>query len=574
MITHGNLGHNLTIITNELKAKDDTIVCSWLPLYHDMGLIGSYLGCLYCGGSGYYLSPLTFLQRPMIWMEAVSKYQATHLQAPNFSFKLVARKFDASQYNKDNLKLSSVRHVINAAEPVDEDSMETFYKRFCVYGFSRVIYPTYGLAEHTVFVCSGGTQRLSVNKHELEVNGKVVLLQNDTNDDTVSRMIGCGYPKRQNVDVRIVETETCKELDNDVVGEIWVNSDSKAAGYFNKEKETKEDFHAKLSSDSAGSEYLRTGDLGFLHDGELFICGRLKDLIIVGGRNYYPQDIEATAESVGNDLVRLGCSAAFTIDPTHQGGEEVALVMELKEVPPSQTEIDKVGLQLANSIKAAINTEHSLGIAQIIFLKPRTVPKTSSGKIARAWCRKGFLAGTLTILYTKSFKKVASMEIEGGRPAANNDAAQAATGGGGPLSSSQGPLTPAKIEELRALDKKTIVGKLVADVNRMGGSLDPSSGVTNDSAIVTFLDSLTISQFKGLLESNYATKLSDGYLFRETTSLNKLAEVVKLGYAPDDDLEGNGEGRVPEGVGSQGGKAEGIAGMLGCPPGVVCCVIS
>lgn len=572
MITHGNLGHNLTIITNELKAKDDTIVCSWLPLYHDMGLIGSYLGCLYCGGSGYYLSPLTFLQRPMIWMEAVSKYQATHLQAPNFSFKLVARKFDASQYTKDNLQLSSVRHVINAAEPVDEDSIETFYKSFCAFGFPRVIYPTYGLAEHTVFVCSGGTQRLSVNKHELEVNGKVVPLPNDTNGDTVSRMIGCGYPKRQDVDVRIVETETCKALGNDTVGEIWVHSDSKAAGYFNKEKETKEDFHARLSSDSTGSEYLRTGDLGFLHDDELFICGRLKDLIIVGGRNYYPQDIEATAESAGNDLVRLGCSAAFTIDPTHQGGEEVALVMELKEVPPSQTEIDKVGQQLANSIKAAINTEHSLGIAQIIFLKPRTVPKTSSGKIARAWCRKGFLAGTLTILYTKSFKKVASMEIEGGRPAANNNAAHAA--GGGPSSSSQGPLTPAKIEELRALDKKAIVGKLVVDVNRMGGSLDPSSGVTYDSAIVTFLDSLTISQFKGLLESNYATKLSDEYLFRETTSLNKLAEVVKLGYAPDDDLEGNGEGRVPEGVGSQGGKAEGIAGMLGCPPGVVCCVIS
>jgi len=518
MITHGNLGHNLTIITNELQAKDDTIVCSWLPLYHDMGLIGSFMGCLYCGGSGYYLSPLTFLQRPMIWLESVSKYQATHLQAPNFAFKLVARKFDESQYTKDSLRLSSVRHVINAAEPVDEDSIESFYKSFSKFGFAHVIYPTYGLAEHTVFVCSGGSQRLSVNKHELEVNGKVVIQDRPDNvDESSTRMVGCGYPKRQNVDVQIVETESRKPLDEGSVGEIWIHSKSKAAGYFNKDKETKEDFHAKLADSSdASKEYLRTGDLGFMYRDELFICGRLKDLIIVGGRNYYPQDIEATAEAAGNDQIRLGCSAAFTIDPTHQGGEEVALVMELKEVPSSQQEIDRISVQLANSIKGAINTEHSLGIAQIVFLKPRTVPKTSSGKIARAWCRKGFLAGTLNVVFSKSFKKMTSMEIDGTSAAPLGSEAMSGVVPGG-ASASQGPITPDKIEELRAMSKKEIIKKLIADVNRMGGSVDPDSGVNNDSAIVTFLDSMTISQFKGLLESHYATKLSDDYLFRETT---------------------------------------------------------
>lgn len=508
------------------------------------------------------MSPLTFLQRPMMWMEAVSNHRATHLQAPNFAFKLVARKFDASQYTKETLQLSSVRHVINAAEPVDEDSMETFYKSFSPFGFPRVIFPTYGLAEHTVFVCSGGTQRLFVDKKELEVNGKVVIRQNTKAiqaDDSVTRMIGCGYPQRQNVDVRIVETESCKLLEEDTVGEIWVDSPSKAAGYFNKEKESREDFHGTIADGAAnGSEYLRTGDLGFFHNEELFICGRLKDLIIVGGRNYYPQDIEATAEAAGNDMVRLGCSAAFTIDTTAEGGEEVALVMELKEVPSSQSEIDNTCSQLAGAIKGAINSEHSLSIAQIVFLKPRTVPKTSSGKIARAWCRKGFLAGTLSVVFTKAFKKIGALEMEGPSQAA---------GEGRP--GRQGPLTQEKIEELRAMDAKDIVAKLVVDLNRMGGSLDPSAGVNNDTPIVTFLDSLTISQFKGLLESHYATKLSDEYLFRETTTLNKLAEVVKLGYAPDDD----GTGQMPEGVGAQG-KADGIAGMLGCPPGVVCCVIS
>lgn len=569
MITHGNLGDNLDKITNELKAKDDTVVVSWLPQYHDMGLIGSYLGCLYCGGSGYYLSPLTFLQRPMVWIEAVSKHRATHLQAPNFAFKLVARKFDASQYTKDSLELSSVRHVINAAEPVDEDSMETFYKSFSPFGFPRVIFPTYGLAEHTVFVCSGGTQRLWVDKQELEVNGKVSIRpdNNSNGDDTVTRMIGCGYPKRQNVDVRIVETETRKLLEEDKVGEIWVNSNSKAAGYYNKERDSKHDFHAAPADGAGnGSEYLRTGDLGFLHQEELFICGRLKDLIIVGGRNYYPQDIESTAEAIGGDRIRLGCSAAFTIDSTKEGGEEVALVMEFKEAPSSKAEIESLGNELANSIKAAINAEHSLSITHIVFLKPRTVPKTSSGKIARAWCRKGFLAGTLNVLHSKAFKQLGAMEIDGNG---------ASAGGGGPSNGAgqrqQGPLTQEKIDELRAMNKKDIVAQLVVDVNRMGGSLDPNSGINNDSPIVTFLDSLTISQFKGLLESNYATKLSDEYLFRETTTLNKLAEVVKLGYAPDDDPDSNA-GAMPEGVGTQG-KAKGIAGMLGCPPGVVFCVI-
>jgi acyl-CoA synthetase (AMP-forming)/AMP-acid ligase II len=566
MITHGNLAHNLTIITNELKAKEDTIVVSWLPQYHDMGLIGSYLGLLYCGGSGYYLSPLTFLQRPMVWMEAISNHQATHLQAPNFAFKLVARKFDASLYSKASLKLGSVRHVINAAEPVDEDGIEMFYKTFSPFGFPQVIYPTYGLAEHTVFVCSGGTQRLTVDKHQLELNKKVVLKEGVPNvqDDTLSRMIGCGYPKRQGVDVRIVDSETRKLLGEDLVGEIWVNSDSKAAGYFDKEEESQADFRATLADCDGSSEYLRTGDLGFLHEEELFICGRIKDLIIIGGRNYYPQDIEATAEAAGNDMLRLGCSAAFTIDPTHQGGEEVALVLELKEVPSSKTAIEEVGNKLANSIKAAINTEHSLSIAHIVFLKPRTVPKTSSGKIARAWCRKGFRAGTLTVVYSKTFNKMASMEIEGH--------GEAMVGTADAPGAQRTALTQDKIDQLRAMDRNDIIAKLVADINKMGGSLDPSSGVSNNSPIATFLDSMTISQFKGFLESNYATKLSDEYLFRETTTLIKLAEVIKLGYAPDDDLEGNGEGRVPHSVGTQG-KAKGIAGMLGCPPGVVLCVI-
>jgi acyl-CoA synthetase (AMP-forming)/AMP-acid ligase II len=581
MITHGNLAHNLTIITAELEAVEDTVVVSWLPQYHDMGLIGSYLGVLYCGGSGYYMSPLSFLQRPMLWMEAVSKHKGTHLQAPNFAFKLTARKFLASDYVNRPLDLSSVRHIINAAEPVDREGMEVFYEAFSPFGLpANVIYPTYGLAEHTVFVCSGGKQKISVNKEQLEAKGVVSVVaesDSDTNSNSsgVTNLVGCGFPHKQKVDVRIVDRESCTELPKEKVGEIWVRSPSKAGGYFGKEAETREDFGATLAGDENKNNYLRTGDLGFLYKDELFICGRLKDLIIVAGRNYYPQDIEATAESTSPDQLRPGCSAAFTVDVVSRGGggEEVALVMELRDVPNNSSKIRELCDSLADTIRAAINQEHSLGLSQIVFLQTKTVPKTSSGKIARAWCRKGFLAGTLKVVYKKSFatknggSSISSFEIEGN--------SQAAGGSSIPAFSSNAPLTKEKIAELRAMDKTELTNKLRMDVARMGQI--PPDSIDNDTALVTILDSLSISQFAGRLESAYAVKLSDEYLFREGVTLTKLAEVTKLGYAPDDvgrEASNNNGGPSSSSSSPQGGNAEGLAGALGCPPGVkVCCVI-
>ena len=575
MITHGNLAHNLTIITSELKAGKDTVVVSWLPQYHDMGLIGAYMGVLYCGGSGYYMSPLSFLQRPMLWMEAVSKHKGTHLQAPNFAFKLTARKFRASDYVNRPLDLSSVRHIINAAEPVDREGMEVFYEAFTPFRLPpNVIYPTYGLAEHTVFVCSGGKQNISVDKEQLEAKGVVsVVAENDnsnsnSNSGGVTNLVGCGFPHKQKVDVRIVDRETCTEVPNERVGEIWVRSPSKAGGYFGKEDATREDFGATLAGDENNHTYLRTGDLGFFYKDELFICGRLKDLIIVAGRNYYPQDIEATAESTSPDQLRPGCSAAFTIDVVSHGGREaVALVMELRDVPSSSAKIRELCDSLAYTIRAAITQEHSLGLSQIVFLQTKTVPKTSSGKIARVWCRKGFLAGTLKVVYKLHFATgISSFEIEGGSQANGGNSSL-------PAFSSNAPLTKQKIAELRAMDKTELTNNLRMDVARIGQI--PPDSIDNDTALVTILDSLSISQFAGRLESAYAVKLSDEYLFREGVTLTKLAEVAKLGYAPDD-VGNNGDAHGPSSSSSspQGGNAGGLAGALGCPPGVkVCCII-
>lgn len=535
MITHGNLAHNLTIITNELNATDDTVVVSWLPQYHDMGLIGSYLGVLYCGGSGYYLSPLSFLQRPGMWVEAISKYKATHLQAPNFAFSLTARKFNGSK--QSDIDLSSVRHVINAAEPVTEDAINAFTDTFSKYGFKEAtMFPTYGLAEHTVFVCSSGRQRLSVDKEQLEAYGKVVLSENGAQDN-VSRLIGCGYPKNQNVTIRIVNNETLEELPDMTVGEVWVDSNSKAAGYYLKPEESEKDFKAKINGEDS-TEYLRTGDLGFLYQDELFICGRLKDLIIVGGRNYYPQDLEATAEGVDSNL-RPGCSAAFTVNPSGET-EEVAMVLELREVV-KEDECEN----LAERIRSAINQEHSLSLSEIVLIKPKSISKTTSGKIARAWCRKAFLGNTLQVVYRKEFvKNISSMEIETPSPAR--------------------ALSPEEIAEIRAMDKKEILAMLKSEISKMGVTPD----VPTDVPVATLLDSISVSQLKGQLEARYAVKLSDEYLFREGCTLNKLAEIVRLGYAPDD-----GEDVGGDVVAAVGGDNEGCAQKLGCPPGVYCVIL-
>eukprot|EP00551_Chaetoceros_affinis_P009322 CAMPEP_0203663112 /NCGR_PEP_ID=MMETSP0090-20130426/827_1 /ASSEMBLY_ACC=CAM_ASM_001088 /TAXON_ID=426623 /ORGANISM="Chaetoceros affinis, Strain CCMP159" /LENGTH=772 /DNA_ID=CAMNT_0050525981 /DNA_START=142 /DNA_END=2460 /DNA_ORIENTATION=- len=571
MISHNNLADNLTKITNELKANDQTIVASWLPQYHDMGLIGSYLGILYCGGSGFYMSPLTFLQRPVMWIEAISRFHATHIQAPNFAFKLTSRKFNASKYSKASLDLSSLKHIINAAEPVTEESINAFNKAFVPFGLKKeVMFPTYGLAEHTVFVCSGGKQKLSVSKRALEVDGVVIEVDKNGSENTpsiddsaVSRMIGCGYPSEQNVDVKIVSTETLEMLGEDKVGEIWILSDSKAQGYYKKPEISKSEFYAEIGGGTGGSDpskgYLRTGDLGFMHNNELFVCGRLKDLIIIGGRNYYPQDIEATVESA-NPMIRPGCSAAFTIDPISGGDERVAVVLELRETPPAEDR-ETICDKMVDVLRGKITQEHSLSVSNIVLLVPKTVPKTSSGKISRARCRKGFLENSLKVIYAKAYQtQQSSMEVE--------QFQSSAVGADGPPQIQTKKVDP---ESIRSMSKKQIEKKLLKDIGKHVPI--PASSLSKKDPLSTMMDSLTLSQFKGLLEHDYATTISDGYLFRPGTNIEKLVEVIKLGYAPDDgDDPPEGDASAPVHNANMG-KARGIGGALGCPPGVCECVV-
>jgi acyl-CoA synthetase (AMP-forming)/AMP-acid ligase II len=568
-LTHANLSHNLYVITDELNASKTTKVVSWLPQYHDMGLIGALLGVLYCGGSGYYMSPIAFLQRPMAWMEAVSEYRATHLQAPNFAFGLTARKFEPDGYynglggettNKDGKKvkpldLSCLQHVINGAEPVTVNSIKAYEKAFKPFGLRTepsVIFPTYGLAEHTVFVCSGGQGKLQVKKKDLEQEGKAVIIDDGAVSDTVT-LVGCGFPQNQNIDVRIVEPVSRRLLPDDRVGEIWVNSPSKALKYYGKDaKETEEEFHAIIENMKEASikfgGFLRTGDLGFMHKEQLYVCGRIKDLIIVAGRNHYPQDLEATAESIVSEYVRPGCSAAFSIGSKSgdRGDyEQVVMAMELKGPVPKGDTLTSICESIANKVRSEIFKEHALALESIVLVKPRTIPKTTSGKIQRSKTCAAFINKSLQQLYRRDFDG-SEIGLYGDELPSQKDLAKKTKG-------TQSPITKTP-EEIRKLEYKEIKEMLMNSISQIAQV--SKNDIKENVALSTFMDSVSLAQFKGLLETSYGVKaFSDEYLFRDTTTVKKLVNVVKAGAAQDD---GDGTGVSTKAVGSGG------PGCCGC----------
>jgi acyl-CoA synthetase (AMP-forming)/AMP-acid ligase II/acyl carrier protein len=438
MISHSNLDHNIKLIHTGLAAGKDTVVVSWLPQYHDMGLIGSYLACICCGGSGYYMSPITFIRNPPLWIKCISKYRGTHMQAPDFAYSLTAKKFLAlnrnsandenKKYLTDDIDLSCVQHMINAAEPVQRKSIIAFETVFASYGLPRGrIYPTYGLAEHTVYVCSNGKTDVRISASKME-KGLVepISRENETGlgslDNNTLTFPGCGkLVDSSDVQVEIVVTNgdgTRSVVTNTnpaQVGEIWIRSPSVALGYWGMNESTPENsnFCGTLPETGNNNEsnrsgeapqyYLRTGDLGFIHDGELMVCGRQKDLIVIRGKNHYPQDIERTAESVNASVssnitgtyLRPGCTAAFHI--TAHGKEGFGIVAEITD--DIWSEIKNVSSASSNTtlsgilsdIRKEIINSHGITPSFMALLKPRCIIKTTSGKIARSKVRAGAL---------------------------------------------------------------------------------------------------------------------------------------------------------------------------------------
>jgi thioester reductase-like protein len=397
MVTHENILNTYPLVIDHPAP----VVVSWLPQYHDMGLIGCYLYPALQGGTTYGFAPTDFIQRPVLWFDAITTYRATATAAPNFAYDYCLRAGRISKESLDGCDLSSLRVLMVAAEPVKPDTYTRFLEAFQPFGLkSDNFYTAYGLAENTLAVSLGGRNIASVNKHALAM-GKARMTTEVSEIDAATQIVSCGTPL-PGLDVKIVDPERHVALKPGRIGEIWIAGSGKCVGYWNNPELTLKQFHARLVDDNPYDDgYLRTGDMGFFHDGELFVCGRIKDMIILRGQNYYPQDIENVVEKA-SALIRTHCVAAFQI---HEDSEPaLAIVAEAKN-PNALPEARKI----ATAVRNFLNVE----VALISFIAPRAIPRTSSGKIMRHRTKQMWLEGQFTVLTEFSREKDAGASGSG-----------------------------------------------------------------------------------------------------------------------------------------------------------------
>jgi acyl-CoA synthetase (AMP-forming)/AMP-acid ligase II/acyl carrier protein len=401
MLSHGNLLHNAAVTYQLMEHSPSSKFVSWLPVYHDMGLIGGILQPLYGGFGCILMSPASFLQRPLRWLQAISHYKGTTSGAPNFAYDQCIQRI--TQQQKETLDLSSWSVAFNGAEPVRQEILERFAASFAECGFRpEAFYPCYGMAEATLMV-SGGiktalAQVITVDKSALSQN-KIVSATAQSKD--IQTFVSCGQtiPQQQIVIVNPEKGDCCSP---DEVGEIWVSGPSVGQGYWNRPLETEQTFHAYLK-DTGKRQFLRTGDLGFLHNGELFITGRVKDLIIIRGRNLYPQDIELTVECSHLSL-RSGSGAAFSVEIEKE--ERLVVVQELEfRAKPNLEEV-------IAAIRQAIAEVYDVQVYAVVLIKPASIPKTSSGKIQRRATKANFLANKLQVISQSILDSVNDLENE------------------------------------------------------------------------------------------------------------------------------------------------------------------
>src|SRR5689334_16209491 len=385
MVSHANILDNEWMIQNAFDTKPGSVIVGWLPLFHDMGLIGNVLQPLYAGVPCILMSPVAFLQRPLRWLQAISRYRATTSGGPNFAYELCLRKIRPE--DRHGLDLSSWKVAFNGAEPVRLETMNRFAAEFAECGFRReAFFPCYGLAEATLLV-SGGLDANGLAAAQCGAEGS------GNNGAKISRqaekaLVGCGYPPVEQT-VRIVSPDSLQLCSAKDVGEIWVKGPSVAQGYWRSTKESEETFNARIPGTDEGP-FLRTGDLGFLSAGQLFITGRLKDLLIIRGQNYYPQDIELTVEQ-SDPCLQPGCGAAFSLEVE---GEERLVVVQEAAARKSNDEIEAI----VKLISRNIVVNHELQPFAVVLIQKGTIPKTSSGKIRRHACKAAFLNNELNVL--------------------------------------------------------------------------------------------------------------------------------------------------------------------------------
>lgn len=385
MVTHDNLMSNQRMIQTAMGHSEGLVEASWLPVYHDMGLIGNLMQPLFLGGRCVFMSPAAFLQKPVRWLEAITRFRADGSGAPNFAYKLCVRSVTEEQ--KAKLDLSSLKVLYSGSEPIDAKILDEFAETFRETGLRReALYPCYGMAETTLLatgaISGNGPVYETVDANALALN---VALPRDPDSQNTRVVVGCGRTVAGQ-ELRIVDPEnTAAPLEDGRIGEIWIRGAHVAAGYWGKPELTKETFSARLGDDGP---FLRTGDLGYMRRGELFVTGRIKDLIIVRGRNHYPQDIESTIER-SHQALALSGSAAFSVE--EEGEERLVIVSEIQRSMLRSVNPDDVFA----SVRQAVFEQHDLSVHAIVLIRPATLPRTSSGKVQRRACRAAYLANEL-----------------------------------------------------------------------------------------------------------------------------------------------------------------------------------
>lgn len=388
MIDHSNLLANNRMIRNAFNWPENNVCVSWLPMFHDMGLLGNMLQIIYTGAKCIFMPPEAFLMKPLRWLQAIEKYQAITSGGPNFAYDLCLRRISDAQLSKLNLDSWKIAYV--GAEPVRAATMRKFEERFAPSRLKKsTLYPCYGMAEACLFISGNKSGSGAIREYfnTVALSNGIATLTHETNDSHSRTLVSCGHGWL-GLEIKIVDPSTCSLLPNSRVGEIWVSGDNIVQGYWNNPEATENTFNATIQGNPK-QRYLRTGDLGFIHKGSLYISGRLKDLIIVAGRNHHPVDIEHTTEQC-HEVIRPGGTAVFSVDMEDR--ENLIVATELERTARN---IDIQAIE--KTIRSAISIEHDLMVHDIVFLKPATCPKTSSGKVMRHACKLAWQQHKLTL---------------------------------------------------------------------------------------------------------------------------------------------------------------------------------
>ena len=387
-VSHANLLANLEMIRLSLGTTKQSTYVNWVPLYHDMGLILNALEAFYVGATCVLMAPNAFMQRPLNWLRAIHHYGAEVGCSPNFGFDLCVSRYRADQMH--DVDLSSWKIALNGAEPVHAETITRFSETFASHGFHPgAIFPAYGMAEATLLIAGGhrgaGHVTRTVSRSGLQAHA----VRASLDEADIQILVGCGRAL-VNERIAIVEPESSERLAADQVGEVWVTGPNVARSYWRNAEATKAGLSARIAGDDDGANWLRTGDLGFLDEaGELFITGRIKDLIIIRGINHYPQDIEHTVQSL-HPALRQNCGAAFSI-PDERGEETLVVVQEIERTERNRIDPNEI----TGLIREGVTDEHELFARHIVLIRPGTLPKTTSGKIQRGLARALWLEGRL-----------------------------------------------------------------------------------------------------------------------------------------------------------------------------------